>query len=357
MQPLEITSVSPIQARLHNLLNNLGVIQIDHLPLGGDKMTITPVPAWEATNAGQPLSLVIGEEWCQVTLNKRRWISVLPNPVPGFTPQTLPEHMQDVILRRHCEELIAVVGRCIDMPVYWPDWVPDAEERIPSVDDDMVTTAFKVHRNGQQMGVVTFSIPAQGSAIKSIARWVNRSIYTFDSLHTQQSLTCHFCCGELELSPQELMDLEAGDILLLPREASPWQLTLAGHAIAGLAHTDVGWELVSVGFTEHRDGSGEENMSDADAGSGHPLNWNRVSSLNVPLRFELGEKQLTIAELQQLRPGMVITSDIDISQPVLIYQGDNLFGRGVLMDVGGQLGIQVTSLTSESRSAQGNEIG
>ena len=73
----------------------------------------------------------------------------------------------------------------------------------------------------------------------------------------------------------------------------------------------------------------------------------RLDALEVSLRFEVGELQVTLGELEQLKPGHVF----DLAQPlaqsaVRILAHGRTVGAGQLVAVGDRLGVRVTEFAS-----------
>ena len=71
---------------------------------------------------------------------------------------------------------------------------------------------------------------------------------------------------------------------------------------------------------------------------------NSAEPLRVELEIELARKQLTLAQLTSLTPGMVLPLQMGISEPVSLRVGDRLIGTGELVDVEGEVGVRVLTL-------------
>ena len=64
----------------------------------------------------------------------------------------------------------------------------------------------------------------------------------------------------------------------------------------------------------------------------------------IQLTIELGRTSLEHAIAQQLRPGALIALDEFANDPVAIYRGERLVGRGEVLLIDGQLGVRITEL-------------
>ena len=64
--------------------------------------------------------------------------------------------------------------------------------------------------------------------------------------------------------------------------------------------------------------------------------------------FELGERSLSLHELQTLAPGFTFDLGRDLRQAVQIRANGMLIGTGELVDIDGRIGVVVTSLLSRT---------
>ncbi len=70
----------------------------------------------------------------------------------------------------------------------------------------------------------------------------------------------------------------------------------------------------------------------------------KLSDLQVNVQFELGTLAMTLDQLHSLSPGSVLRMQSTASPPnVRVLGGGRLLGKGELVDVNGQLGVQITS--------------
>ena len=64
------------------------------------------------------------------------------------------------------------------------------------------------------------------------------------------------------------------------------------------------------------------------------------------LQIELGRTYISLAEAQKLRTGSVIPLDNSAGEPVDLYAGGQLIGRGEVLELGGALAVRVVQLTA-----------
>jgi type III secretion protein Q len=87
----------------------------------------------------------------------------------------------------------------------------------------------------------------------------------------------------------------------------------------------------------------EDVLDDDSQESGNPLD-----DLPVRLSFDLGERTLSLHELQTLAPGFTFDLGRDVRQAVQIRANGMLVGDGELVDIDGRIGVVVTSLVSRT---------
>jgi type III secretion protein Q len=149
--------------------------------------------------------------------------------------------------------------------------------------------------------------------------------------------------GRTRLPLAALRQLAPGDLLLMDEA---W---LAPHAEGG--------EALRVGcgggalWTARRQGTDlwfSQPMKDEEPMDDEPQSDTPVAldALPVTLRFELGLRTLSLAELQALRPGVHIDLGLPPTQAVQLRANGALVGEGELVEVDGRLGVSVTRVGS-----------
>ncbi len=71
-----------------------------------------------------------------------------------------------------------------------------------------------------------------------------------------------------------------------------------------------------------------------------------LSKLPVRLQVVLGEKEMTLADLQSLESGAILELDRDKFGHVDLALNGQLAGKGTLVDVEGKLGVKILSWSS-----------
>jgi type III secretion protein Q len=165
------------------------------------------------------------------------------------------------------------------------------------------------------------------------------------------ALPLSFELGRTPLRLHELRTIEPGDIVAIEQWQShgegivctlvlgPGQRTSVRARADGSTLTvmDDGKEFR---MTTHSTDTSNETEATADASS--PAGLDRLDSMEVALRFEVGDLRVSLRELRSLQAGHVF----DLGQPlnrctVRILAHGNLLGSGHLVAVGDRLGVRV----------------
>lgn len=140
--------------------------------------------------------------------------------------------------------------------------------------------------------------------------------------------------GFVDLSPEELKQVEVGDVLVTE------------NAVTALLPNDFskGWSLLAEAsnFRSFRVDKYFERSVDVGAGeaavsAGKP----DISRLPVRLHVVLGEKEFTLAEIESLGPGAILELDAIKPDSIRLMINGKVIGEGELVDVEGKLAVRV----------------
>jgi type III secretion system YscQ/HrcQ family protein len=179
--------------------------------------------------------------------------------------------------------------------------------------------------------------------------------------------------GQSKLTPAELAGLTVGDIIV-PTEftlkagesglAGQVDLLLgAGRGEARMRGEVVGWDgnMYKVRVDEFLKGSGrretqvsEGEMVEGDVGAEAPPEGGEapadaegaqiLEDVPLPLVVELGRLNMTVREIAELRRGQVLDLGRGASEPVALVVEGRMIGAGKLVNVEGEIGVQITNL-------------
>lgn len=182
---------------------------------------------------------------------------------------------------------------------------------------------------------------------------------------------------ETTFSPQEISDLENGDVVLLPHGFNGEQAVLSiGGAVIGrgrfseetiiLEHMkgNIMSETNEV-VAEHEDfaqDSQNEELPEAYESNAAPLNEKNIApeaagqgagpgpdiesglnvdALEIETKFLLGSQKLSVAELQTLAPGFVFELDQSLGEEIKVLAGGREIACGEIVRIGERLGVRL----------------
>jgi type III secretion protein Q len=162
--------------------------------------------------------------------------------------------------------------------------------------------------------------------------------------------------ADVEITTAELEGLANGDVVLLtglsPQGASQVQLAISpGTAIIA----DVDGRTMTVArvgrsmSSNDADGNAPADSNAAPAATAAPL-VPAAALEEVPLRivFDLGDLELTLAELKAIAPGQVIDLARAPGNAVRVSVNGRRIGAGEIVEIEGRLGVRITELVGRN---------
>ncbi len=150
-------------------------------------------------------------------------------------------------------------------------------------------------------------------------------------------------CGYADLSLQEMMDLEAGDALLITQS---YELVIPA-AADGSLH---GWRAVLTelnplklkikDYFERRDEIMENQTAPPERADSEKPD---LSTLPVRVQIVLSQLEMTLADLNKLTPGSIVEMHRDKSEMVQLAVNGKIAGAGELIEIEGRLGVRIFS--------------
>ncbi len=158
----------------------------------------------------------------------------------------------------------------------------------------------------------------------------------------------YFCAGWTIVPLSSLRNLARHDVVLLDEclvgsEADRLMLRI-GDQWAAEAEID-GTRVHVTGGLERIMDEFEEQQSEEFDGNGGSVS---VDDLPVRLQFDLGERMLTLAELQSVAPGYVFELGRELRRAVTIRANGRAVGDGELVEIDGQVGVLIRQLLPPS---------
>ena len=157
-----------------------------------------------------------------------------------------------------------------------------------------------------------------------------------------------FSLGSTQITLREVAGIRPGDIVSIEQWSSSGAALLVSADLGAGGRQLVGLtEGTRITLQQVKDTPMNRDTPEAtalpDDGGASPLPLDRLDSLEVNLRFEVGDLSLSLGELKAIRAGHVF----DLAQPlnkspVRILAHGNVLGKGHLVAVGDRLGVRVS---------------
>lgn len=151
--------------------------------------------------------------------------------------------------------------------------------------------------------------------------------------------------GSARLPLQTLQGLTSGDTVLMehPFIGQDGQLWLG----LGSLGVRVAWQDSQLVVTRTLSATGIAMPSDTEPAAGDPTL--PLDGVPVTLRFDLGDRTITLGELKALQVGQVLELQQPLSQPVRIRVNGALVGTGELVEIDGCLGVTIATLAAPAQ--------
>lgn len=151
---------------------------------------------------------------------------------------------------------------------------------------------------------------------------------------------CPISIATEKFLPKDLAEIDPGDVLLVGRRAALWYPDgfRRGRRLISQGSNFSSFQADNYFETESELPDPQETMpTDADA-----QNASNFDDLPVKLHVVIGEKRLTLGELESLTAGAVIEFDRAIDTAADLIVNGAKIGRGELVEIEGKLGVRVT---------------
>lgn len=153
--------------------------------------------------------------------------------------------------------------------------------------------------------------------------------------------------GATTLGASQLRSLAARDVVLLDTYAVDAQGGLwldAGQGQGVRVRAEQDHYVVTHGWTRFMTQTADTEPATVPA---EPL---ALDDIPVRLTFDLGEREVTLAELQRLQPGTTFALQRPLDDgPVMIRANGALVGTGTLVEIDGRVGVMVAALGAPAR--------
>ncbi len=228
---------------------------------------------------------------------------------------------------------------------------------------------------GDSVGYARILLPA--NFIQSFAKPVPQSGGTPEDLAHMRKMIGQLAdkeiemkieAGRLELSSEDIANLEAGDIIILEHH----QLVLGPEGPGGTISAHIGsgrngklqGQLVAaegqlkfaISQIIVQEQPIETPMTDElndeptiqEPTDNLPETEGLLRDIDAPVVIELGRLKMNTAQVTRLKSGQILRLPRNANDPVDLVVNDKLFARGELVEIDGELGVRLVKVTGES---------
>lgn len=236
-----------------------------------------------------------------------------------------------------------------------------ASETVGAADDEMLWLDLEVYREETHcLGTMSLA-PATLSRLLEAVDWTP----VISELPESLPLGIPLLLGQLSMPASDVQTLHCGDVILPQHRLFD---------VRGAGMVDLGRQSFHVSFSEqgttlivneiqgahmsdihdeppYNDGSPHDHDSNARAGAdasqdmaNHQSPEGAFDDLALPLTVRCGTLSMTLGELRRLGPGGMIAIEGMSPGMASLYHGDRPLAHGELVDIDGQLGLQINQL-------------
>ncbi len=232
---------------------------------------------------------------------------------------------------------------------------PPASEKEPSATDIERAALFRLHKEGENSARCGGFLRFDDSAALELTATSLTQLLAAASARTLGWLQfpLSFGIGTTRLTLKELKSIAVGDIVSVDERPLSSEGMLVEARIKGRPGIDIvgqvkGFNITVKHWKVQTMTQGNPNAPDSSIEPTGPQAPNvppdNLGGLEVPLRFEIGDLSVSLADLKHLQPGFIFELPQPISHgTVRILAHGNLLGTGYLVAIGDRLGVRVTA--------------
>jgi len=264
----------------------------------------------------------------------------------------LPRELRYLLVAETLHPLVQATERGLGLKFEWDP--KDGVEEDQWNQNNERAALFQITREEDKAtcsGLIEFE---NGAALGLMANALSKTLQNPPS-HPLEWLQfpLSFCIGKTRLTLDELHSIERGDIINIDERPMSSEgmlvearingrpgIEIIGH-VEGFNITVKHWRVQTMA---HDNLALPDSSPDSGATNIPPEN---LGGLEVPLRFEIGDLSVSLADLKHLQPGFVFELPQPISHgTVRILAHGNVLGKGYLVAIGDRLGVRVTEFVS-----------
>jgi|GEM_PF-511238 len=223
--------------------------------------------------------------------------------------------------------------------------------------DDPLPHAWTLAARNEATGTVAYGVlEADTLGLMQLANVLKRAPRTDNGIHDDSlPVTVYADLGHTTVRANELRGLRPQDTIFIDHyrvmpEGDLW-LVAGGHGLRVRAMADSycvtqGWTSLMNETSEFPTDpfETEYGLDDDSVEAGSTAGFD-VDAVPVRLTFSVGERQLTLGELRELKPGETFDLSRPLaSGPVIVRANGALFGTGDLVEIDGRIGVTLRTV-------------
>jgi type III secretion system YscQ/HrcQ family protein len=286
---------------------------------------------------------------CRLIVMLEQVDGLLPLLPAGIDFASLPAVAKRMHASMLCGGVIAAIERAAGLGVV-VDAVRFLQSKTVGVPQGMGFVVEEQRSRWRSRGMVA---PADATAIEQLRQMCSTWEKAPGPIDVARlSVRLRFYLGSTAMPQRGLRALRVGDFIFIQERvgaSSPSGLAAAAFLAASRHSHFIGELEQSHMAIQHTDPGlqvrfGEEDAADAE------IDMNGMDDLEVSLRFWLGDKHVNVRDLARMQPGEIIPLGRPVSSmPVKLIVGTQCIGRGHLVAVGDQMGVQISAFTNHAQ--------
>ncbi len=355
---------STIEAIFHNSL-------VKHLPsldlkINGVACSLRYLPDSPVFKPSITLKIGLLQEFAMIDFSDLSFLSLHNDTKNVNNYELLPEELQNALAQYIFDDILKKFARVLNTPL---TFLTNTDEMSNKVAGKLFSFSFLFSYENKQIPLV-FHL-SQACIEQILPRLTALPSEKTD--FSQTIVPCSVEVGSIELTINELRDLDKGDVLLvdtlshlgeeksalfyplshneynqLPSfyctiEKNKLILSQTYRLTQDISMSEEIVEQVEQVQENAQEAQGQEVQAQAAHAqvSQEPANF---GDMKVKVSFELERRTMTIAELENLAIGTNLLLDSDPKQPVTLVVSDTAFAKARIVEIEGKYGLQLTEI-------------
>ncbi len=280
-----------------------------------------------------------------ISLETRFINSVLSEYADMPALQKLPSELREIAIEIAFEQLLdqlAEAGHCSTTLIAVPLEIAPEEESCH--------LAFKFERKDDQTnfsGAIRTSNQAMAWLLEKLMQMPTMPTEAMDHI----PLALYFHIGHTTFTADDFIQVARNDIIMLDSDLSAVRQTVTIRVAPGFSlngRIDTTHRIVVESKLEtDMENKMAESVATADGDAPEPeapeplRDATKIDEIPILMEFQVGQAQISFAELSRLQPGYIFEPGVDLEKPVTIKANGKAIGLGQLVTIGDRVGVRV----------------